>query len=55
MKVYDTEIQEYKNAVQYVNETTSGMNKTLNGLYDLLDELLINGEIWVKYTGKVDA
>jgi len=46
MKVKATEIQEYKEAVQYVSQSTSGMNKTLNGLYDLLDELEMVGFVY---------
>lgn len=46
MKVKVTEIQEYKEAVQYVSQSTSGMNKTLNSLYDLLDELEMVGFVY---------
>ena len=46
MKVKVTDIQEYKEAVQYVNETSSGMNKTLSNLYDLLDELEMVGFVY---------
>jgi len=49
MKVYDTEIQEYKELIKNTG------NDSLMGLYDLLDELLVNGEMWVKQTGEVDA
>lgn len=49
MKVYDTEIEQYKKLIKATK------NDELMGLYDLLDELLIYGEMYVKDTGKVKA
>ena len=49
MKVYDTEIEQYKKLIKDTK------NDELMGLYDLLDELLFCGEVYVKDTGKVKA
>ena len=44
MRINDTEIEEYKELIKNANVYN------LSGLYDLLDELLIDGEIHVKQT-----
>jgi hypothetical protein len=46
MKVKLTDIHEYKEAVQYTNQTTSGMNKIWDNLFDLLDELEMVGFVY---------
>lgn len=46
MKVKVTEIHDYKEAIQYIKDTSSGMDKALSGLYDLLDELEMVGFVY---------
>ena len=48
MKLYSDEIEEYKNAIM---ETPDNIRVNLMSLYDLLDEMVIAGEmdVVVKY------
>lgn len=46
MKIKVTEIHDYKEAIQYIKDASSGMDKVLGGLYDLLDELEMVGFVY---------